>query len=170
MKLSWRQNSLKCSRADCVVSVWSFSYFSGNDSVPIFRVLLVDWFYEATSNTFQGRSESLQRRYNLHLLSAREYFVETKLCWFSILLFVLANYSCRYSQFHQNRISKLQSKYVICFRVKIDASNWRLPLFHSTGVLSDSDYYYGVKMVGAWIWTITVIPRLTSDSANEFFG
>lgn len=52
------------------------------------------------------------------------------LCWVSILLFVLANYSRCYNQFHQNRIFKLQSKYVIRFRVKINASNWRLPLYH----------------------------------------
>jgi len=50
-------------------------------------------------------------------------------CWFSILLLILANYSCCYIQFRQNRISKLQSKYMICFRVKINASNWRLSLF-----------------------------------------
>ena len=45
LKFMWWQNSLKFSRADSCVKVWSFSDFVGTNSFPIFSVC---WWFGGT--------------------------------------------------------------------------------------------------------------------------
>ena len=43
LKISRRQNSIKCSQGDRRLKIWKFSDVSETDSVSIFRVLLIAW-------------------------------------------------------------------------------------------------------------------------------
>jgi len=44
LKLSLRQNSIKCYQADRRIQVWKFFDVAGTDSVPLFRLCVMSWW------------------------------------------------------------------------------------------------------------------------------